>query len=159
MELGPKEAKLKMERLQIKNVLSEAGWLSALPMLPTQAVPKPVVPAKSLSGPQWKAILQQEKQSILEKRLARVFLNPAEASDVNHTYIQNKEFVKIVDKSYLQKKSYISQFEKSISSVSKKYCLNAEQERAFNVIAHHAVFSISHQLLMYVGRNRENSGH
>ena len=151
MEVGPKEAKLKLERSQMRNVLTDTGWLHVLPTSPGKCVAKSIVPAISLSGCQWRTILQQERQSVLERRQSRTHIAYQCPTDAEYAKCHTTDSVKIVDKRYLQKKYYVTQFETSIKYTNQKYELNTEQSRAFGIIAHHAVFPSSDQMLMYIG--------
>src|ERR1700683_478597 len=65
----------------------------------------------------------------------------------------NQNDVQIVDRSYLQKnfKAQSESAQKFIEDVIGKFELTSEQERAFKVIANHAVTPGSEQLMMYVG--------
>ncbi|KIL54129.1 hypothetical protein M378DRAFT_56045, partial [Amanita muscaria Koide BX008] len=59
--------------------------------------------------------------------------------------------VKIVDKSYLERKYYTTEHECTINSVCQQFKLNEVQERAFKIVAHHLVIPHSDQLKMYIG--------
>src|SRR5262249_4397968 len=61
--------------------------------------------------------------------------------------------VKVVDKSYLQKKAHPRSAKPMIDAIVShpRIQLNAEQERAFRIIANHAVNPFSDQLKMYIG--------
>src|ERR1700683_578827 len=65
----------------------------------------------------------------------------------------NQNDVQIVDRSYLQKnfKAQLETAQKLIEDVIEKFELTSEQERAFRIIANHAVTPGSEQLMMYVG--------
>jgi hypothetical protein len=65
----------------------------------------------------------------------------------------NQNDVRIVDRSYLQKnfKAQSETAQKLIEDVIEKFELTSEQERAFRIIANHAVTPGSEQLMMYVG--------
>ena len=68
-------------------------------------------------------------------------------TDANHNDVQ------IVDRSYLQKnfKAQSEIAQNLIEDVIGKFKLNSEQERAFRIIANHAVTPGSEHLMMYVG--------
>ncbi|KIM35721.1 hypothetical protein M413DRAFT_52319, partial [Hebeloma cylindrosporum] len=59
--------------------------------------------------------------------------------------------VKVVDKSYLEKKFFNHEYQFQIEHTIGKYNLNEEQERAFRIVANHAVSPCSEQLKMYIG--------
>jgi len=56
-----------------------------------------------------------------------------------------------VDKSYLEKSFYIEGVSHVVTDTVKKFSLNTEQERAFRIIANHAISKDSGQLHMYLG--------
>ena len=64
----------------------------------------------------------------------------------------NENDVKIIDRSYLQKsfkaKSAVAQ--KLINETVQEFTLNAEQERAFRIVANHSIEPKSEQLKMYL---------
>ena len=57
----------------------------------------------------------------------------------------NENNVQVVDRSYLQKnfKAKLKSDQKLITSTVKGFSLNPEQERAFRIIAHHSLESMS----------------
>src|SRR6202167_1390360 len=65
----------------------------------------------------------------------------------------NQNDVQIVDRSYLQKnfKAQSESAQKLIEDVVKKFELTSDQERAFRIVANHAVSPGSEQLMVYVG--------
>ena len=65
----------------------------------------------------------------------------------------NQNNVQIVDRSYLQKnfRAQSDTAQKLIEDVVEKFELTSDQERAFRIIANHAVTPGSEQLMMYVG--------
>jgi hypothetical protein len=67
---------------------------------------------------------------------------------LSHT---QENVVKIVDKSYLEKKFHSHEFQFQIEESVDKNSLNEEQERAFHVVANHAISPCSEQLKMYIG--------
>lgn len=63
----------------------------------------------------------------------------------------NENIVKIVDKSYLEKSFVAGEHANHINATVVKFELNKEQERAFRIIANHAVSPHKNQLKMYLG--------
>ena len=59
--------------------------------------------------------------------------------------------VKVVDKSYLDKNFQGGKASDLINTIVLEYSLNKEQERAFRIIANHAVCRNPEQLCMYIG--------
>jgi hypothetical protein len=64
----------------------------------------------------------------------------------------NQNDVQVVDRSYLQKnfKAQSESAQKLIEDIE-KFELTSDQERAFRIVANHAVSPGSEQLMMYVG--------
>ena len=107
----------------------------------------PVVPKVHLAGSDWKAIIQLQKQKVINERTKRQPTVP----NAPVAYNSEANQVKVIDKSYLVKKHYITQHEASINSLCMNFKLNQEQERALKIIAHHVVMPNSGQLTMYIG--------
>ena len=59
--------------------------------------------------------------------------------------------VKVVDKSYLERKYHPIVHKASIDAIVNQFMLNKEQERAFRIVANHASNPYSEQLKMYIG--------
>ncbi|KAF8219039.1 hypothetical protein L208DRAFT_1218367, partial [Tricholoma matsutake] len=59
--------------------------------------------------------------------------------------------IKIVDKSYLEKNCIRPEWKDEMDSVVNTFQLNAEQERAFCIVANHSCSSTSEQLKMHIG--------
>ena len=68
-------------------------------------------------------------------------------SNSNH----NINLVKIIDKSYLQKDFDGGIHQKVITDSIEKFNLNSEENRAFQIIANHAISQTNDQLKMYLG--------
>ncbi len=106
---------------------------------------KPIIPSIQLAGSDWKALIQSQKQKVINERIKQH--QPTESNgSTSHHSVPNQ--VKVIDKSYLKKRNYMTQHEKSIDLVCMKYKLNQEQECAFKIIAHHVVMPNSGQLRM-----------
>lgn len=151
MEVGPKEARLKTERLQMKNVLNQVGWLDPLPsamLIDSNLLESPPL---SLTSLQWKTLVLQKKAEVIENRQQNQIVGNASSDNFFHMKPAIKDTVKIVDKSYLQKKYHTFYSNTSIEGISAEYHLNAEQERAFKMIAYHSIYESNEQLLMYIG--------
>ena len=59
--------------------------------------------------------------------------------------------VKIADKDYLGKKCVSSEWESEMDYLEKIFHLNAEQERAFHIVANHSCWPASEKLKMHIG--------
>jgi hypothetical protein len=69
-----------------------------------------------------------------------------------HSVDPNENNVKVVDQSYLtqQFRAKTAAAQKLIDDLVKQFSLNIDQERAFRIIANHAVGSKTEQLKMYI---------
>ncbi len=63
----------------------------------------------------------------------------------------NTNSVKIVDKSFLEKKFFSQEYYERSEGIVQKFKLNTEQERAFKIVANHAISPYAPQLRMYLG--------
>jgi hypothetical protein len=94
----------------------------------------------------WKTKLQQQKQSVLDSKVRHT--SKAEHA-VPKTFIP--DVVKVIDKSYLEKRYHTTEHNHLMETISQQYSLNEEQERAFRIIANHVVLPNSEPLKMYIG--------
>ena len=128
--------------------VTEAGWLDDSPNGLTTVDTVPLQPQVIQKGSIWKATVEEEKQKILADRSKNIPSKPSKTmSD------PNENDVKIIDHSYLQRdfKAKIAADNKLIDDTVQEFFLNTEQERAFRIIANHAVEPKSGQLKMYLG--------
>ncbi|KIM34718.1 hypothetical protein M413DRAFT_34266, partial [Hebeloma cylindrosporum] len=67
-------------------------------------------------------------------------------------FVQSQEnVVKIVDKTYLERRFFHPDCQFQIEDSIAKYELNEVQERSFRIVANHAISPCSEQLKMYIG--------
>lgn len=144
---GPKQkAKKLME--QAENIMKSSGW-SAVFHATASNVAK-IVPKIRLSGEQWRQKISRVKQdmfdskyknapSTLKKRATR---EPVVGNDV--TLLDSFYFTK-----YFRAKNNKAQ--KVVAAVSTDFKLNKEQDRAFRLVANHAVAENPPPLRMYLG--------
>jgi hypothetical protein len=97
-------------------------------------------------GSEWKNIVASKRQHIIESRL-QSYQNSRRA-DTDKCIFQG---VKIVDKSYLEKDCIMPEWKDEMDFIAKTFQLNAEQERAFHIVANHSCSSTSEQLKMHIG--------
>ena len=104
---------------------------------------------EELQPSQWNAAVQEKRQQILGERNKALPAQSGKKSGKD----PNQNDVQIVDRSYLQKniKAQSETAQKLIEDVVEKFVLTSEQERAFRIIANHAVTPELEQLMMYVG--------
>ena len=150
MIMGNKEMKQQREMAEIRAVLKKSGWMNDLSTHIKNRGMKPIIPTVNLAGHEWKAVVQLEKEKEIERRKKHeqsTVIVERPVSSKNHKTNQ----VRIIDKSYLEKKHYTTQHEASIISLCSKFNLNEEQERVFKIITHHVIMGNSDQLKMYIG--------
>src|SRR6266550_3563957 len=102
-----------------------------------------------LPASEWKAKVQSLKQNAIGNR--QESNKNANSASSNVYKIYNLIDVKIIDKSYLEKRFYNTEHEVLIGNIAQKFLLNIEQKRAFDIVAHHVVMPHSEQLKMYIG--------
>ena len=132
-----------------KHMMTRLGWTACKPgILPILAPHKPV--SGICAGSEWKEVVASKRQDILENRLqtyqvGRLDDAPSLGSE------QLFQGVKIVDKNYLEKKCEILEWKNELDLVAKAFHLNADQERAFQIVANHSCRPTSERLKMYIG--------
>jgi predicted AAA+ superfamily ATPase len=136
---------------EIQKIVTSAGWLDKSPNgLPIVDLNE-VEPEEELSPTQWKAAVKAKRQEILAERNKSI---PAKTTSQTQKD-PNQNDVKIIDRSYLNKsfKAKSKAAQSQIDGVvnSKEFRLNTDQERAFRIVANHAVSSNPEQLKMYMG--------
>ena len=67
------------------------------------------------------------------------------------SYIPAEVTVCTASKAYLEKKYHSKKEKETVSSISRLYSLNKEQDRAFRIITDHVCNPYSEQLKMYLG--------
>jgi hypothetical protein len=132
-----------------KLIMSRIGWTACDPHgLPNESTFHKTV-SGIFSGTEWKNAVSSKMHAILESRLQNFQNNSTTASNTSTNNIF--EGVKIVDKDYLEKKCVNPEWKRNIDSVVKSFSLNAEQERAFCIVANHSCCPSSDQLKMNIG--------
>ena len=99
---------------------------------------------------EWKTLLEERRSLILQRRHAQAAKKGVTTQAPTNRYL---EPVRIVRREYLEK-DFKPESEEDltlINSIVKKFTLNEEQERAFRIVANHAVQSSGEQLKMYLG--------
>ena len=148
VKIGKSQYNRLMQMEMINHVLRNTGWTHETPVEKI-AVP-PFMPGRALPGSEWKAEVIKKRQEIQDKR--NVNNQPKKIDTPDHLFTQGQEnVVKVVDKSYLEKKFHNPEFQLHIEDSIVKYSLNEEQERSFRIVANHAVSPCSEHLKMYIG--------
>jgi hypothetical protein len=145
---GTAERRRQKDMQDIQLVMERTGWAGDLHMQLPIPVPGRFKPLRLLSATEWKGQIQQLKQKVLDDRQkswahGEVF---AANDDVVTTNV-----VKIIDKSHLERRHHSIEHKYAIDKLCEQYLLNEEQERAFKIVANHAVVPFSEQLKMYIG--------
>jgi len=138
----------------MENIVKNAGWLDKSPDgLPDVGDITPLVPGIMQDGTQWrKDVLEKKKQALDEKmrNLPSVVNAPDNSSGRKFTSYNE---VKVVGVDYLDKNFRANELEcqEHIDTTARDFSLNAEQERAFRIVANHAADGGKEQLKMYLG--------
>ncbi|PPQ75527.1 hypothetical protein CVT24_013233 [Panaeolus cyanescens] len=154
----------------IKNatsVMNDLGWSTSkgTGYAPT---PEMVNPCVNQTGLKWQEAVEESKQAVVDKKKENIdgpkssaSLDASKTGDQNqegsktdtnrNTFIPNR--VRIVDKSYFYKDFQApGPYMTPLVNISiEQYTLNEEQERAFRIIANHALAYDHEQLNMYIG--------
>lgn len=137
---------------EIRDVLFNVGWDQENTSNNITAT-VPFMPSKLLSGAEWRNQVIKKRQELLDKRnefnLTLNTLNDDKSTLNIKTTDTNT--VKIVDKSYLERNFDPGPHKAVIAESITKFSLNTEQERAFRIVANHAVDPHAEQLKMYLG--------
>lgn len=135
---------------EAQQLLASCGAMKELSSKPTTVLPES---GGAESNEAWSEKLQSIKNQIIEERKAQAAKKqPTDlpnALPVNH----HVDVVKVIDQSYMSASFRASNPEdqKQIDETSVAYKLNKDQERAFRIIANHAVSGTKEQLKMYLG--------
>ena len=147
LKVGKAQYNRLMQMQMVNNVLRNTGWTHETAVEKKQN--PPFVPGRMLSGSEWKAEVVKKCQEIQDECNANN--QPKKTDQPDHPFVQGQEnIVKVVDKSYLEKRFHNSEFQFQIEESIVKFSLNEEQERAFRIVANHAVSPCTEQLKMYI---------
>jgi len=150
--LGPYGKVQEAQMVATENSVRNAGWLDESPdgiATRRNAMLEPEIVQPSQS---WKAAVQGRRQEVLAERNKNI---PAiqHRNTNNSLKDKNENNVTIIDQSYLNRNfKFKSQTDQLlIDQIVCSWRLNTGQERAFRIIANHAVSAQSGQLKMYLG--------
>jgi len=136
------------EMQSAERTMKAAGWLDqcedGLPEVGLLELPEYEQSSKA-----WRAAVLAKKQAILSERKEHLPTNVK--SNCASSYKPN--LVEVVDKRYIDCTfEHVSKADKElVADTISKYRLNAEQERAFRIIANHAMMENTEKLRMYLG--------
>ncbi|RDB24423.1 ATP-dependent DNA helicase PIF1 [Hypsizygus marmoreus] len=126
--------------------MTNEGWQKPQPdMLPEDLDLNPDPPHVDQTGSEWKATVMKVRSDILEQRERNL---PQTVNSAGHA---KSNVVEVVDKSYLERKCQTAEWTSTINNIISEFQLNNEQERAFRIVANHAINPNSDQLKMYIG--------
>ena len=149
--LGPHGKLIQAQMDAAENSVRNAGWLDDSPDGLGPIVTTPLEPSITQPGCKWKAIIQEKRQEIVNERSTHI---PNNNKVHKHTHSDpNENNVTLVDRSYLCSdfKAHSESVQNDINHNVNLFSLNTEQERAFRIVANHAVTPQSEQLKMYLG--------
>ena len=137
--------------MEICNILSQTGWLTSAGISASTSkcnlCPEPIL--LDQLGSKWKA----DVMTCCDQIRAEQSRNLQPDGGKSRPREMNTDPVNIIDKSYLEKKAHSPLSKPMIDAIveSTSFRLNKEQERAFRLIANHAVNPYSEQLKMHIG--------
>ncbi|KAF5356687.1 hypothetical protein D9758_013755 [Tetrapyrgos nigripes] len=147
-ESGPFERRRQEEMNKMKELLVDMGWTDTLHDQKSLIPPACQLQIdKSAHG--WKLQINKMRQDILDKR------HRSGADQKSNNKFKNPflEQVEILDKTAFEQRTRQGHTQNLIDQIANEFQFqdNAEQERAFRIIANHAVSPCPQQLKMYIG--------
>ncbi|KAF8239960.1 hypothetical protein L208DRAFT_1556261 [Tricholoma matsutake] len=132
----------------INHVLTVTGWTECnAKLLPDGVNLTPAVPTTVQSASQWKAAVVSKCAQVLKQRGQHLHaIKPADNNTKLKSFVPNE--VKIVTISHLTQTFECLKWGPTINAVLKKYDLNEEQERAYQIVANHSCSESPDQLKM-----------
>src|SRR5262249_29549936 len=136
-EIGPLYKKRLEQMNSVENIALKAGWLDKC----TDTIVHKNIDSFSLqtehSAASWKGIVAEERRRILEEKKKNISIKKKNI----HQQQNAKAQVQIVNYAYLQKLFHPKSKKDTdlIETISSKFSLNKEQERAFRIITQHVI--------------------
>ena len=133
-------------------MMTDLGWTE--PLYHIRESPVSFRPEIFKPGIAWEQDIDVMRKKILDEKNAHRLISCSDVADMQETLPHNARtpnIVKVVDKSYLERKFHKEGDSVLIDSTVQDFLLNKEQERAFRIIANHAVSENPEQLRMYLG--------
>jgi hypothetical protein len=132
----------------IKHVLTVTWWTECnAKLLPNSVNLTPAVHTTVQSASQWKAAVVCKHAQVLKQRKEHLHATkPAGNNTGLKSFVPNE--VKIVTKSHLTQTFESLKWGPTINAVLRKYNLNEEQERAYQIVANHSCSESPDQLKM-----------
>jgi len=134
--------------LEMDGIIKNSGWMNESIDGLSSVDLSPVQPKVMQGASKWDAAVQTKRQQYLDEKSRHMPNHPGKTK-------QNKfnNSVKIINKEYLQNgfKHTDQSAHDAIDNIIAKFSLNCEQERAFRIVANHAMTSNTERLSMYLG--------
>jgi hypothetical protein len=147
--LGPKHLSKQSVMLEAASVMRSSGWALSFP----ESIRKNgrLIPTEELSGSQWKARIALLRDAVFSKKFSNA---PTTMNMKTRPREHDIGFnVSLLDSYFFTKyfKAKSANAQKTTESISTKFRLNKEQDRAFRLVANHAVDDTAPPLRMYLG--------
>ncbi|OJT05117.1 hypothetical protein TRAPUB_4095, partial [Trametes pubescens] len=126
-ELSNAEISRRTQMLQAEQIIQASGWLDPMKEKNIYEVPSKFNSKEDMSFADWKNVLATKCQEILDARDAQA---STEETSECEPYYMNKAF-----------KAQDQEVQALIDGTAKEFSLNEAQERAFRIVANHAVES------------------
>ena len=138
---------------QAEHIMRSSGWMDSLADAKASAdnstLHHRLNVDEEITATEWKQTLEKQRQAILEARESQAEnKKKAGVLPVN----QEVDSVKLIDKDYFMRKAFRAkdaEAQKMIDDTVTTFSLNEAQERAFRIVANHAVESCGEHLKMY----------
>ena len=157
LNLGPNQKRRAKEMDAVRRMMTGLGWTDPLYHIRESESPVSFTPDVFKPGNAWEQDIDIMKQKLLDEKRAhhlnssRGCNKDADMQETTPYNVRTPNVVKVVDKSYLDRKFYKEGHSEVINSTVLDFSLNKEQERAFRIIANHAISENPEQLRMYLG--------
>ncbi len=151
VKLGRKQKAREAQAAIIRRLMGPVGcmWSTAVPEIADLSSIHVDINIAGRSWSSWKEEIAQMRQFVLNARRSGDLETPKDHSKKPRSrYIDQ---VEVIHKSHLVRSLHDETEEIIMSEIGKEYSLNAEQERAFRIVAQHSANPMAEQLRMYVG--------
>ena len=138
---------------QANNIMQHSGWLDALPEREAVTKATRLTFNEDKTGGDWRNVLNEERQKVLEAREAEASQKKNGTKGKGGINNEVNE-VKVIDKRYFMSNKFRASnaaAQKLIDDTVLEFSLNEAQERAFRIVANHAVEPNGEHLKMYLG--------
>jgi hypothetical protein len=130
--IGAREQQRRNDMKEMDDILHRAGWHEAIHDL-SHTIPQEASLPLSRSVHSWRLAIGKKRQEVLDSRQKH------NNSKMNVFHNKYPDQVDILDKFAFEKKARAGAIQNMIDTKVKEFTLNAEQERAFRIVANYAV--------------------